>query len=138
MEVHPQILIFAGSLVAIVVLAGLAALMRLGGKPVLANEAEARRAANEVFDGYEPQKIALGEDGSAALLEDRTGRIMLIKRHGNQFAGRILNGAASAGLDEQRLIVDTGEKRFGSVSLSHPEAASWAEAINRLHEGHHA
>ncbi|QFT76161.1 hypothetical protein FIU90_01265 [Erythrobacter sp. THAF29] len=132
MDVDPQILIFAGSLVAIFVLAGMARWMKLGGSPTLASEADAARAAGEVWDGYEPVEIALGKDGAAALLRDASGRIMVIKRHGNRFAGRILAHAASATVNGEKIEVATGEARFGSVSLNARDAASWADAINAL------
>ena len=41
-------------------------------------------------------EIALDDNGCAAIALDRQDRVMLIKRHGNQFAGRILTEAASA------------------------------------------
>lgn len=138
MEVHPQILIFAGSLVAIFLLAGLAVILGLGGMPVLAGEEDAARLAGEVVDGYEPTEIALDRDGKAALARDSEGRIMLIKRHGNKFAGRLLNAGATARIEGEALIVASGERRYGDVTLQLTDARTWAEAINRLHSSQHA
>jgi hypothetical protein len=138
MDVHPLILQTAISLVAIVVLALLARWMGLGGNPVLASEADAIRAAGEVSDTFEPCSIAVAQDGKSALLADPQGRIMLIKRHGNRFAGRILNEAARARVQAQALIVDSGERQFGTVSLCIEDTRSWAEAIDRLKGPTHA
>ncbi|MCK0127063.1 hypothetical protein [Erythrobacter sp. F6033] len=132
MEIHPQILIFAGSLIAILAITGLAKLLRLGGETAFCDEAEARRAAAEVEDGYEAVAVALDASGAGALLKDSSGRIMVIKPHGNQFAGRILTPDAMASISDERITVSTGEARFGDVDLTLANSAPWAEAINRL------
>lgn len=138
MNIHPQILVFVGSLVAIIALAGLAALLKLGGKPVLVSESEAARVAGEVWDGFAPVAVALDREGSAALIRDGEGRIMLVKRHGNKFAGRILDARAGAQAAGGVIEVSPGEVRYGDVRLAIDEAASWAAAINRLHRDHDA
>lgn len=124
----------AGSLVAILMLAGLAWWLKLGGDPRLDSETAVARAAGEVEDGFAP--VAVAADGTAALARDGTGRIMVIKRHGNRFAGRILGAEAAArlwhDLGKTALEVDCGEARFGKVFLTLPDAQAWAEAINRL------
>ena len=123
-----------GSLVAILALAGLAWWMRLGGTPALDNEDAVRRAAGEVEDGFDP--VAADFDGKAAIARDAQGRIMVIKRHGNRFAGRVLGPQAKAGVWEdpgyRALHVDSGERRFGAVFLDIPAPETWAEAINRV------
>lgn len=126
----------AGSLVAILALAGLAWWLKLGGTPRLDSEDAVRRAAGEVEDGFDP--VAIARNAEAALARDRTGRIMVIKRHGNRFAGRVLGPGATArlwrDLGKAALEVDPGEARFGKVLLDIPDAEAWAEAINRLNE----
>jgi hypothetical protein len=124
----------AGSLVAILALAGLAWWLKLGGAPALDSDEAVRRAAGEVEDGFAP--IAIARDGKAALARDATGRIMVIKRHGNRFAGRVLGPGTTArlwrDLGQTAVEVDPGEARFGKVFLDIPDAKTWAEAINRL------
>ncbi|MBD2843393.1 hypothetical protein IB285_14120 [Erythrobacter sp. KMU-140] len=132
MEIHPQILIFAVSLAAIVALSGLAVLLRLGGEASLADEGDAIQAASEVQDGFDAVDLAISEDGAGAVLSDAQGQIMIIKRHGNRFAGRLLGPGADAVAEGTLLTVNSGERRFGSITLHHPNAASWADAINRL------
>jgi hypothetical protein len=132
MDIHAQIWVFGGSLAAILLLVGFAAWLKLGGSPVIASEEDARRLADEVRDGFLPERIAIDAQGAAALLDDGAGRIMLIKRHGNRFAGRILPSSAHATLEDTALVVFSGEARFGKVALAVPEAGVWAEAINGL------
>lgn len=126
----------AGSLVAILALAGLAWAMKLGGMPRLDSEAAVRRAASEVEDGFIPVALARDAEGAAALARDAGGRIIVIKRHGNRFAGRVLGPAARARLEDSpgefNLIVDPGEPHFGKVFLTLPDPQAWAEAINAV------
>ncbi|MFM7379250.1 MAG: hypothetical protein ACKO1O_14165 [Erythrobacter sp.] len=121
----------AASLVAILALAGLAWWLKLGGTRRLDSEEAVRRAAGEVEDGFAPVSAGCDAGGAAALARDGAGRIMVIKRHGNRFAGRVLGPGASARLDGT-LIVDPGEPRFGTVTLALSDAQAWAEAINRV------
>lgn len=136
MEVPPLLVQTAGSLVAILALAGLARWMKLGGAPRLDSADAVRRAAGEVEDGF--AVIATTQDmrGLAALARNTEGRIMVIKRHGNRFAGRVLGPQAEARLWRDQAVpaleVDCGEARFGKVVLEIPDAEAWADAINRL------
>ena len=138
MNVPPLLVQTIGSLAAILALAGLAWWLKLGGSPRLASEADVARAANEVEDGFLPVAIACDSGGAAALARDAAGRIMLIRRHGNRFAGRVLGPAASVRLDGARLVVDPGEARFGTVSLDLADTQAWADAINRVSRAGHA
>jgi hypothetical protein len=95
-----------------------------------------------VEDGFTPVTIAVAQDGLAALASDTGGRIMVIKRHGNRFAGRVLGAGARAAIwrDPGRpaLEVDCGEARFGKVFIDLPDPQAWADAINALDRPHHA
>ena len=126
----------AGSLVAILALVGLAWWMKLGGTPRLDSEEAVRRAAGEVEDDFTPAATTYDAEGASALARDAAGRIMVIKRHGNRFAGRILGPDAAARLWRDQgstgLEVDCGEARFGKVFLDLPDAQAWAVAINRV------
>jgi hypothetical protein len=141
-EIPPLVFQTAGSLIAILALAGLARWMKLGGTPTLDTEDALRRAADEVVDGFTPVEFAIAGNRTAALARDAQGRTMLIKLHGNRFAGRILGPAAQArlrqDLDRTTLEVDCGEARFGKVWLDLPDAQAWATAINRINGTGHA
>lgn len=138
MTISPLLLQTAGSLVAILALAGLAWWQRLGGAPMLDSEEAVYRAAAEVDDGFMPTAIACAHDGTTALARDAQGRIMMIKRHGNRFVGRVLGPAARAVIRRDQgasaLEVDCGERRFGRVALTLSEPDAWAAAINALNE----
>lgn len=128
----------AGSLVAILALAGLAWWLRLGGSPKLISDDDVRRAAGEVEDGFDPVAIARDADGLAAIARDMQGRIIVIKRHGNRFAGRVLGPDAAAWVAGGQIEVSPGEARFGTVFLTIPDAEAWADAINAIDDAHHA
>lgn len=138
MGLPPLLIQTAGSLAAILALAALARWMKLGGTPRIACEADIRRAANMVEDGFVPIETACDAEGAGALARDQEGRIMLIRRHGNRFAGRVLSSRASASLETQpgefNLVIDCGEARFGKTFLTVPDPIAWAAAINRVSE----
>lgn len=132
MEIHPLVLQFGVSLLAIFALYGFARILGLGGKPVLRDDEFVRLTASGVEDGFQAQRISIARGKKAALAKDASGRIMVIKQHGNQFAGRILTGSATVREEVDGLVVDSGEARFGTVRLSIEDPAVWADAINRL------
>ena len=138
MALSPLLLQTAGSLVAILALAGLAWWLKLGGAPVLADDEAVRRVAGEVEDGFVPVSIARDPSGMAAIARDAQGQIMVIKRHGNRFAGRVLgrNAAATLNIDlgETLLVVRTGQTLFGDIYLAVDDPKAWVAAINQLNE----
>lgn len=134
MNLPPEILQFAGSLAAILVLAGIAYALRLGGVPQLADAAAAQRAASEAVDAYQSIALAIDRDGRGAIMRDANGRILLLKPHGNKFAGRILDARASAEAGKATLTVSSGERRYGTVTLAIDDPHTWADAVNGLRE----
>ena len=132
LEIPPLLLQFGGSLLAIFALFILARAIGLGTKPVLSDDAAVQVAANTVEDGFEAVRISIARSKRSALAKDASGRIMVIKLHGNQFAGRILTQRANVREEVDGLLVDTGEARFGVVRMSLTDAPVWADAINRL------
>jgi hypothetical protein len=140
--IPPLLIQTAGSLVAILALAGLAWWMKLGGSPALTSDDEVRRAAGEVEDGFDPVAIARDAGGLAAVARDSQGRIMVIKRHGNRFAGRMLDASAKATLNidlgETLLVVSSGQTLFGDIYLAVDDPKAWVASINRVSRPHHA
>lgn len=132
MEVPPLLIQFVGSLIAIIVIYWITRALGLGAKPKLTDQAAVCIAAEEIEAGFLPQRVSISREGAAALAKDSQGRIMVIKRHGNQFAGRVLTTAATTREEVDAIIVDPRETQFGAVRLSIDDAASWADAINRL------
>jgi hypothetical protein len=121
------------SLVAILLLAWLARRLRLGGDVRIRDEAHARTLANEAVFGFDPVDIAIDKAGIGALLRDVQGRQMLLRRHGAQFVGRILDPGVDARLDRTFLTIGTGEKSFGQVTLNLGDAAQvWAAGLRHV------
>lgn len=128
-----ELLKLAGSLTAIFFIAWLARHWQLGGDVRIRTKEEARAIADEIMCGFEPVDIAIDKAGIAALLRDESGRHLLIRRHGAQWAGRLLTEYGDTRLAHNSLTVGTGEKLFGSVTLDlGPDAQSWAAGLRRL------
>ncbi|WP_427964164.1 hypothetical protein [Altererythrobacter sp.] len=124
---------FLGSLLAILALAGIAYWLKLGPAPRLENEADARRAADEAVSGFDPVAIGIDAEGRGAIMRDARGRLLVLRPHGTHFAGRILSAGAQAQGDGERLLIDTGEKRFGPVHLTLEGAETWAAEIRSIY-----
>lgn len=142
MDLPPLLIQTAGSLVAILVLAGLARWMKLGSAPRIENAADASLAAHLVEDGFTPVDSACDAAGAGALVRDAQGRIMVIRRHGNHWAGRVLTPQARATCESHpgngTIVIDCGETRFGRTVLTIPDPETWAAAINRVKDAHNA
>ena len=127
------VLRLGGSLVAILVLAGIAWKLGLGGDLRIRDEMHARELADEAVSGFAAVEVAIDRAGHAALLRDTDGQVLLLRRHGAHFASRLLTGHAHVRLDRHQLVVGTGEKRFGEVTLDlGPQAQDWAASLRRL------
>ena len=96
------------------------------------DDEEAAFAASEAIDGFDAVRIGRDTEGRSALMCDAEGRILLLKRHGNRFAGRLLGQSAEARVEGETLIVSTGERRFGGARLHIDDAEAWVSAINAL------
>lgn len=128
-----ELLKLAGSLAAIFLIFLVALKLRLGGDVRLRSEDEARALAEHAICGFDPVDVALDRAGIGALLRDGQGRVLLLRRHGAHFAGRLLDSHADTRLDRNFLTVATGERRFGSVTLDlGGEAQVWASSLRRL------
>ena len=121
------------SLVAIFAIAGLAVWLGMGGDIRLRDEGEARRLAAMTVCGFDAVDVALDRAGIGALLRDAQGRVMLLKRHGVHFAGRLLTDYRGIRLDQNFLTVAASDKNFGAVTLDlGAEAQAWAGSLRRL------
>ena len=122
-----------GSILAILLLAWTAKRMGLGGDIRIRDYDHARRLAEEAVCGFEPIDIVLDRAGIGALMKDASGRHLLIRRHGGQFVGRLLDGHSDSRLDHHFLTVGTGENAFGKVTLNlGAEAQYWAAGLRHL------
>jgi hypothetical protein len=123
----------AGSVVAVLFLAWFARWLGLGGDLRIRSDEQARAIAGQVLYGFEPVDIAIDKAGIGALMRDAGGRHLLVRRHGAQFAGRLLDRHSDTRLDQNFLTVGTGEKTFGKVTLNlGPQAQYWAAGLRHL------
>ena len=127
-----QLLQFAGSIAAVLLLVAVAWRLRLGGEATIADEADARALADDTLCGFEAEAVALDRAGHGALLRDAEGRIMLLSLHGNRFVGRVLDTRARAHLEGGRLTIAVGEARLAPATLELADAPAWYRAIDAL------
>ncbi|MGE8142541.1 hypothetical protein ACQKOE_11245 [Novosphingobium sp. NPDC080210] len=128
-----QLIQAGASLLAILALAWLARRLDLGADVRIRNEDEARQLAAEALCGFDAEDLALDRAGIGALLRDRMGRVMLLKRHGAHFAARLLDSHSHARLDRNFLTIGSGESTFGKVTLDLGDKAQvWASSLRRL------
>lgn len=122
-----------GSLVAILLVYTLVRAFRLGDDVRITDEAEARSLAEEARCGFAPVEVALDRARIGALLRNRAGEVMLVRRHGARFAARLLTSHAGVRLDQGFLTLSTDDPHFGSVTLDlGSEAQIWAASLRRL------
>ncbi|TPG15537.1 hypothetical protein [Sphingomonas oligophenolica] len=109
--------IVAGSLVAILALAGVAWMLRLGRDARIDGPEAAADAADQALPGFATVNAVVGADGAGALAVTGDGRVAAIKRHGARLAVREVRWdsvrATPAGM-----LVETGERPFGSVLVA--------------------
>ena len=105
----------------------------LGRDVRLRSEDEARTLARAAICGFEPRELTLDRAGIGALARDSDGRVMLLQRHGAQFAARLLDSHAFARLDRHFLTIGTGDRHYAPVTLDLGEQAQvWAASLRRL------
>jgi hypothetical protein len=122
-----------GSIIAILLLFWAAKHMGLGGDLRIRDADHARRLADEAICGYEPVEIALDKAGIGALMKDAEGRHLLIRRHGAQFAARLLDRHSESRLDQNFLTLGTSDKSFGKITLNlGDDAQIWASGLRHL------
>lgn len=123
----------AASLAGMALIAALAQLLGLGGDVRIRNEAHARDLADAALFGFTPTDIALDRAGFGALLRDDSGRVMLLRRHGVHFVGRLINDVSGARLDQNFLTIRAGNAPADTVTLDlGDKAQQWAGSFRRL------
>lgn len=104
-----------GSLIAVLALAGVARLLKLG-EARITDAAKAREMAEDMLAGFEARAAIVGTDGNAALVAGN-GAIAVLKRHGAKVAARRLLPPLALTTAIEGVTVDTGERLFGRVLL---------------------
>lgn len=117
-------LAFAGSLAAVLALAGIAWLLGLGRgeRTTRIGGAEAAvRHAEDALAGFAAVAAVTSLDDRAGLVSSTDGRVAVLKMHGARVAVREVGWtavrAAAGGI-----VVETGDRRFGRVTLGGVDA----------------
>lgn len=133
-----QVLLFEGtklalSLAAILGVAWWVARHGLGADVRLRDADEVRELARAALCDFEAEAVALDRAGIGALARDARGRVLLLRRHGAQFAARMLDSHAFARLDRTFLTIGTDDRHFGEITLDlGADAQLWASSLRRL------
>lgn len=104
-----------GSLAAILALAGIARLLRLGESRI-DSPARAIELAEHALVGFHGTRAIVSEDGGAALVAGN-GTIAVLKRHGAKVAARRLLPPLRVREAVEGVTVETSEALFGAVTL---------------------
>ena len=121
------------SLLAILLVWWLARWMDLGGDVRIRDEDHAIALARQTQCDFLPVALSLDRARVGALLRDAQDRVMVLRRHGSHFVGRLLTSHSGVRLDHGNLVIATGEARFGTITLDlGSEAQVWAASLRRL------
>ena len=121
------------SLAAILAVWWLARWMDLGGDVRIRDADHAAELARQTLCGFAPVDVSLDRARVGALLRDAQGRVLVLRRHGSHFVGRLLNSHSGVRLDHGNLVIATGDSRFGTITLDlGSEAQVWAASLRRL------
>lgn len=104
-----------GSLAAILVLAWIARMLKLGESRI-SDATVAAEFAEGALAGFRAGRAIVGTDGAAALVAGDTG-IAVLKRHGARVAVRRLVPPLPLRVAVEGVTVHTGERLFGDVTL---------------------
>ena len=107
--------LFGGSLAAILALAGVARLLKLGESRIVDAETAAR-FAEDTLSGFESGPALVSVDGSTALVAG-VGTVAVLKRHGARVVARRLIPPLRLSTTVEGVAIDTGERSFGAVTL---------------------
>ena len=129
-----QALQLIGSLAAILVLAGIAWALKLGRSTRIEDVQHAMALARDADSSFEPVEAAVSHDGVCAIIADAAGWIMVLRSHGAQFAGRVLEPGSTTQVESHTLTVTPADRRYGPVTLDlGDQAQAWAARIDALH-----
>lgn len=110
----------AGSLAAILILAGLAWALKLGRagfEGTIDTPEQAVEAAEHALAGFAAIGALVGDDRAAALVAGAHGRVAVVKRHGARLAVREVRWGQVRAV-HGAMLVETGDRRFGAVSVA--------------------
>lgn len=109
--------LLGGSIAAILALGGTAfALWPRRKDGIFGERADAMRAAGEAVPGFIAISAVIGADGRGALVFGDDRRVVVLKATGTGIAARVIPWRAVRATG-QGMLVETSERRFGTVAL---------------------
>lgn len=106
----------AGSLAAVLALAGVAWALKLGGERRIVDVAQAIRLAEDAIAGFDAMDAVVCNEGGGAVVFGRDGRIALIRPSGARFIVREVRAPRwRAGPD--RIEIESGDPALVRLSL---------------------
>ena len=128
-----ELLIFAGSLVAIIFVSWLVRRIGLGRAARVTSKEQAIAIADSVICGFNGTEAALDRAGYGALVRNAAGQQMLIRAHGNFFVGRLIDTSFSGRLSQTSLTLESTDRRFGATTLDlGKDAQNWTARLREL------
>lgn len=127
-------LTLGASLVAVLLLAGIARWLGLGREHErIRDAAHAIALADEAECGFDGVAADVDAAGYGAIVRNASGAMMLVRAHGNRFAARRLCPGFEARLDRGKLWLKAPEPMFGDVHLDFgPRGASIAASLRTV------
>jgi hypothetical protein len=118
----------AGSLGAVLGLAGLAAMLRLGGAPRLADGDQAIAVAQALVPGFDGAAAIVATGGDIAAVAGADGSLVLIEPMGARFRARRIVGAAVRAMVPQQgeavaMTLDLSPHESIDLTIADPVAA---------------
>lgn len=110
-------MMFGGSLAAVLALAGVARLLKLGGGDgAIGAPEDALGAAENALPGFVAVAVIVAVDRRAALVSGEDARLAVLKAHGARVAVREIAWTAVRATPAG-IVVETRERRFGRITL---------------------
>ena len=135
-DIGPALVIATETLVSlamVLALYGFARMLGLGGDVRIEDADHAAHLAQAAVPGFAAAQITLDRARIGALVRDDAGRVLLIRRHGARFVGTELTSHAGIRLDRHNLTLETGDRRFGTLTIDlGADAQIWAASLRRL------
>lgn len=115
-----RLIVFAGSLLAILAVYALVRWLGLGSMAIRDAD-DANQMARQGLPGFAAEDALVSTDGMAALVKGADGRFALIKCHGAHPALRTLpqlSGVQRSGSNGHDVHIDSGDRSFGAIRLT--------------------
>ena len=128
-----DLIIFGGSLAAILLVSWLVKRIGLGSDPRITNKEQAIALADTIQYGFDATEAAVDRAGYGALVRNAKGQQMVIRAHGNFFVGRVLDASFVGRLAHTQLTLESSERRFGSTTLDlGKDAQLWTARLREV------